>query len=165
MEKMRQGNEAKLEQMRATVDEKLQSTLETRLGEKFKAVSEQLAAVHQGLGEMQNLANDVGNLQRTLTNVKTRGGWGEAQLGALLEDFLTLEQYQANVRVIPESSELVEFAIKLPGQDAGTVWLPIDSKFPQEDYERLLNAQQAGDPNEVERCAAHSERRSAFRPA
>jgi DNA recombination protein RmuC len=115
--------------MRLTVDEKLQSTLETRLGEKFKTVSEQLAQVHRGLGEMQNLANDVGNLQRALSNVKVRGSWGEAQLGALLEDFLTPEQYEANVRVLPESSEQVEFAIKLPGQGSGHVWLPIDSKF------------------------------------
>jgi DNA recombination protein RmuC len=158
MEKMRQGNEAKLEQMRATVDDKLQSTLETRLGEKFKTVSEQPAQVYQGLGKMQNLAEDVGSLQRALTNVKARGGWGEAQLGALLGDFLAPEQYEANVRVIPESSELVEFAIKLPGQGAGTMWLPIDSKFPQEDFDRLQNAQQAGDPDQVERLGKVFER-------
>ncbi len=143
---MQQDNAAKLEQMRATVDEKLQSTLETRLGQSFKLVSERLEAVQRGLGEMQSLANGVGDLKRVLTNVKRRGILGEVQLGGLLEDLLTNEQYAANVATVPGSSERVEYAIRMPGQEDGeNVYLPIDSKFPTEDYQRLLDAQDAAD--------------------
>src|ERR1700712_5354920 len=138
--------------MRQTVDEKLQGTLEKRLGESFKLVSERLEQVHQGLGAMQQLASDVGGLQRVLTNVKTRGGWGEVQLGALLEQVLTPEQYSKNVKTKEGSDDLVEFAVKLPGGDAGEgpVWLPIDAKFPVEDYSRLVEAQERGDMEGVE---------------
>jgi len=139
-------NAAKLEQMRATVDEKLQSTLETRLGQSFKLVSERLEAVQRGLGEMQNLATGVGDLKRVLTNVKTRGTFGEVQLGALLEQILIPEQYAANVATVPGSAERVEYAIRLPGSNGEQpVWLPIDAKFPIEDYQRLLDAQEAAD--------------------
>ena len=139
-------NAAKLEQMRATVDEKLQSTLETRLGQSFQLVSERLEAVQRGLGEMQNLAIGVGDLKRVLTNVKRRGILGEVQLGGLLEDLLTNEQYASNVITVPGSNERVEFAIRMPGQSDGeNVYLPIDSKFPVEDYQRLLDAQDAAD--------------------
>lgn len=157
---LRQENEAKLEQMRATVDEKLQGTLEQRLGESFKLVSERLEAVHKGLGEMQNLATGVGDLKRVLTNVKSRGGWGEVQLGALLEDMLTRDQYATNVRIRPDSTEIVEFAVRLPGRSGDDVpfWLPIDAKFPHEDYDRLLAAQDAGMAEEVERAAQALER-------
>ena len=143
---IQQDNAAKLEQMRATVDEKLHATLETRLGESFKLVSERLEAVQRGLGEMQNLAIGVGDLKRVLSNVKRRGILGEVQLGALLEDLLTTEQYAANVATVPGSSERVEYAIRMPGQEDGeNVYLPIDSKFPVEDYQRLLEAQDAAD--------------------
>lgn len=143
---IQQDNAAKLEQMRATVDEKLQSTLETRLGQSFQLVSERLEAVQRGLGEMQNLANGVGDLKRVLTNVKKRGIFGEVQLGALLEDMLTAEQYASNVITVPGSSDRVEFAIRMPGQEEGEhVYLPIDAKFPVEDYQRLLDAQEAAD--------------------
>ena len=146
LERMRAGNEARLEQMRLTVDEKLQGTLEKRLGESFALVSERLEQVQRGLGEMQNLAADVGGLKRVLTNVKNRGGWGEVQLARQLEDMLTREQYDENVAVRPRTGERVEFAVRLPGREDDTpVWLPIDSKFPQEDYERILAAQEAGD--------------------
>jgi DNA recombination protein RmuC len=132
--------------MRATVDEKLQGTLEKRLGESFKLVSERLEQVHQGLGAMRQLASDVGGLQRVLANVKTRGGWGEVQLGNLLEQVLTADQFSRNVQTREESGERVDFAIKLPGDENGApVWLPIDSKFPTEDYQRLLAAQDKGD--------------------
>ena len=132
--------------MRATVDEKLQGTLERRLGEAFRAVSDRLEQVHQGLGAMQQLASDVGGLQKVLANVKTRGGWGEVQLGALLEQVLTPEQFARNVKTRDDSNENVEFAIKLPGnEDGAPVWLPIDAKFPTEDYQRLLAAQEKGD--------------------
>ena len=152
LEKMRHGNEAKLEKMRETVDEKLQGTLEKRLGESFSLVSERLEQVQKGLGEMQTLASDVGGLKRVLTNVKSRGSWGEVQLARQLEDMLTSEQYQENVAVRPDSAERVEFAIKLPGRDNNNVpvWLPIDSKFPQEDYERLLEAQETGDTEAIQ---------------
>ena len=122
-------------------------------------MGDQLEQVYRGLGEMQSLATGVGDLKRVLTNVKVRGSWGEAQLGALLDDFLTSEQYEPNVH-IAGAAEMVEFAIKLPGKDESgePVWLPIDSKFPQEDYERLLNAQAAGDSNDVERWAVALER-------
>jgi DNA recombination protein RmuC len=143
---IQQDNAAKLEQMRATVDEKLQSTLETRLGQSFQLVSERLEAVQRGLGEMQALAAGVGDLKRVLTNVKTRGTFGEVQLGALLEQILIAEQYAANVATVPGSAERVEYAIRLPGTDDGTpVWLPIDAKYPVEDYQRLLDAQDAAD--------------------
>ena len=143
---IQQDNAAKLEQMRATVDEKLQSTLETRLGQSFKLVSDRLEAVQRGLGEMQSLAAGVGDLKRVLTNVKKRGIFGEVQLGALLEDMLTAEQYGTNVITVPGSNDRVEFAIRMPGQDEGEhVYLPIDAKFPVEDYQRLLDAQEAGD--------------------
>ena len=159
LEKLRVDNEAKLEQMRLTVDEKLQSTLETRLGESFKQVSDRLEQVHKGLGEMQTLATGVGDLRRVLTNVKSRGGWGEVQLGMLLGDMLTPEQFERNVRVRAESNEVVEFAVRFPGKEDGTpVYLPIDAKFPQEDYDRLLTAQEAGLVDEVEKAAAALER-------
>jgi len=140
-------NGVKLEQMRATVDEKLSATLEQRLGESFKQVAERLEQVHKGLGEMQSLARDVGSLNRVLTNVKTRGSFGEVQLAALLADVFTAEQYATNVATVPGSSERVEFAIRLPGRrdDEAPVWLPIDAKFPREDYERLLDAQERAD--------------------
>ncbi|KJV36423.1 DNA recombination protein RmuC [Luteibacter yeojuensis] len=147
---IQQDNAAKLEQMRATVDEKLQATLETRLGQSFQLVSERLEAVQRGLGEMQALAAGVGDLKRVLTNVKTRGTFGEVQLGALLEQVLIAEQYDANVATIPGSTERVEFAIRLPGADDGApVWLPIDAKYPVEDYQRLLEAQDAADAEGV----------------
>ena len=152
---MREGNEKKLEQMRQTVDEKLQGTLEKRLGESFKLVSEQLAEVNKGLGEMQDLAADVGGLQRTLTNVKIRGTWGEVQLGDLLGRVLTSQQYGRNVNPIPDSNAVVEYAIKLPGPDddpQSVVWLPIDAKYPQEDYLRLQDASESGDPEAVEKA-------------
>ncbi len=142
---LQQGNEAKLEQMRATVDEKLHATLETRLGESFKQVSERLEQVHAGLGEMRTLAVGVGDLKRVLGNVKTRGVMGEAQLAAILDELLTVEQYSSNVATRPGSSERVEFAVKLPGTGDAPVWLPIDAKFPREDYERLLDAQERAD--------------------
>jgi DNA recombination protein RmuC len=144
---IQQDNEKKLEQMRATVDEKLHATLEQRLGESFKQVAERLEQVHKGLGEMQNLARDVGSLNRVLTNVKTRGVFGEVQLAGLLEQVFTPEQYACNVATLPGSNERVEFAISLPGQrdDGKPLWLPIDAKFPREDYERLLDAQERAD--------------------
>ncbi len=159
LEKMRTGNEAKLEKMRETVDEKLQGTLEKRLGESFALVSDRLEQVQKGLGEMQTLASDVGGLKRVLTNVKNRGSWGEVQLSRQLEDMLSPEQYAENVAVRPGSSERVEFAIRLPGRDDDQpVWLPIDSKFPQEDYERLLEAQERGDKNEIDVQSKNIER-------
>jgi DNA recombination protein RmuC len=144
---IQQDNERKLEQMRATVDEKLHATLEQRLGESFKQVAERLEQVHKGLGEMQNLARDVGSLNRVLTNVKTRGVFGEVQLAGLLEQVFTPEQYACNVATLPGSNERVEYAISLPGQrdDGRPLWLPIDAKFPREDYERLLEAQERAD--------------------
>lgn len=149
---LQKDNSHKLDLMRATVDEKLSATLEQRLGESFKLVSERLDAVHKGLGEMQTLASGVGDLKKVLTNVKTRGIWGEIQLGNLLEQILTPEQYACNVATKAGSNERVEFAIKLPardGQDTG-LWLPIDAKFPMEDYERLLEAQDQADPLRIE---------------
>jgi DNA recombination protein RmuC len=146
LKELREENTQQIEKMRATVDEKLQGTLERRLSESFKLVSERLEQVHQGLGAMQQLASDVGGLQRVLTNVKTRGGWGEVQLGALLEELLTSEQFARNVRTREDSGEAVEFAIKLPGDENGApVWLPIDAKFPVEDYHRLVAAQEKAD--------------------
>jgi DNA recombination protein RmuC len=144
-------NGARLEEMRRTVDEKLHATLEHRLGESFKLVSDRLEKVHQGLGEMQQLAIGVGDLKRVLTNVKTRGTWGEVQLEILLEQMLTPDQYAKNVETIPGTGERVEFAIKLPGQSDGTVpvWMPIDAKFPKEQYERLLEAADRADADGV----------------
>lgn len=153
MDKLRTGNEAKLEKMRETVDEKLQGTLEKRLGESFELVSKRLEMVQQGLGEMHSLAQDVGGLKRVLTNVKSRGSWGEVQLSRQLEDILTAEQYEENVVIQPGSRESVEFAVVLPGREAGTVYLPIDSKLPQEDYERLLDAQESGDKDAVDKAS------------
>lgn len=149
---LQQGNEAKLEQMRATVDEKLHATLEARLGESFKQVADRLDQVHRGLGEMQGLAKDVGSLNRVLNNVKSRGVFGEVQLAGLLEQVFTPEQYATNVETIPGSGARVEFAIKLPGRrdDGLPLWLPIDAKFPREDYERLLDAQERADRPEAE---------------
>ncbi|UGB37798.1 DNA recombination protein RmuC [Frateuria soli] len=143
---LQEDNAARLEQMRATVDEKLQSTLETRLGQSFQLVSERLEAVQRGLGEMQSLASGVGDLKRVLSNVKSRGILGEVQLGALLEQLLTPEQYESNVVTVPGSNERVEFAIRMPGQgDVAQLYLPIDAKFPVEDYQRLLEAQELAD--------------------
>jgi DNA recombination protein RmuC len=147
LQHMQQTNVAKLDEMRKTVDEKLQSTLEARLSESFKQVAERLEQVHQGLGQMKTLAQGVGDLQRVLNNVKTRGIFGEVQLEALLEQVLTIEQYGKQVETKPRSNQRVDFAIKLPGRsdDGSTVWLPIDAKFPREDYERLLDAQDRAD--------------------
>lgn len=157
---LRLENADKLEQMRRTVDEKLHDTLEKRLGESFKQVSDRLEQVHKGLGEMQSLAVGVGDLKRVLGNVKTRGIFGEVQLAALLEQVLTVEQYAANIATRPGSAERVEFAIKLPGRnDDGPVWLPIDAKFPREDYERLLDARERADPAAAEAAAVALERR------
>lgn len=151
MTALREENEKKLEAMRATVEEKLQETLEKRIGSSFQTVQELLEKVHKGLGEMTGLASDVGNLGRVLTNVKNRGSWGEMQLGRQLEDMLQPGLYEANVKINPTSREVVEYAVKLPGQVEGeVVYLPIDSKFPQEDYERLLNAQEVGIKEQVE---------------
>jgi DNA recombination protein RmuC len=152
MAQLQADNNAKLEQMRATVDEKLSATLEQRLGESFKQVAERLEQVHKGLGEMQGLARDVGSLHRVLSNVKTRGSFGEVRLAALLADVFTIEQYASNVATVPGSNERVEFAIRLPGRDgtSAPVWLPIDAKFPREDYERLLDAQERADKEGAE---------------
>jgi DNA recombination protein RmuC len=146
LKQLQDDNAKQIDKMRATVDEKLQGTLEKRLGESFKLVSDRLEQVHQGLGAMQQLASDVGGLQKVLTNVRTRGGWGEVQLGSLLEEVLTPEQFAKNVKTREESADHVEFAIKLPGDENGApVWLPIDAKFPTEDYQRLVAAQEKGD--------------------
>ncbi|WP_374703648.1 DNA recombination protein RmuC [Burkholderia sp. WAC0059] len=158
------NNAAKLEEMRRTVDEKLHATLEQRLGESFKLVSDRLEQVHRGLGEMQTLAAGVGDLKKVLTNVKTRGTWGEVQLEALLEQILTPDQYAKNVATVPKSNERVEFAIRLPGRadagDAATpVWLPIDAKFPREDYERLIDAQERADTAAIDEAGRALETR------
>jgi len=151
LKELQEDNAKQIDKMRATVDEKLQGTLEKRLGESFKLVSDRLEQVHQGLGAMQQLASDVGGLQKVLSNVKMRGGWGEVQLGALLEQVLTPDQFARNVKTREESGEHVEFAIKLPGDENGApVWLPIDAKFPTEDYQRLLAAQDQGDVTAIE---------------
>lgn len=148
---LREDNSKKLDEMRKTVDEKLQGTLDKRLGESFKQVSERLELVHKGLGEMQTLANGVGDLKKMMTNVKTRGTWGEIQLGSLLEQILSPDQYEQNVQTKNGSLARVEFAIKLPGKDdqEGPVWLPVDAKFPQEDYQRLVEAQERADADGV----------------
>ena len=155
IEKLKEGNEKKLDQMRETVDEKLQTTLEKRIGESFKLVSERLEAVQRGLGEMQNLATDVGGLKKVLTNVSTRGALGEIQAEQILQNILSPEQYDKNVKTHPECKGQVEFAIKLPGQNGDLtepVWLPIDCKFPKEDYERLLEAYDEGDKLLIEKA-------------
>jgi DNA recombination protein RmuC len=159
---LQEGNEKKLEQMRATVDEKLHATLEQRLGESFKQVADRLEQVHKGLGEMQNLARDVGTLSRVLTNVKTRGVFGEVQLAGLLEQVFVPDQYAANVATVPGSTERVEYAVRLPGRDADRgqpLWLPIDAKFPREDYERLLDAHERADAPAMEAAAKAIENR------
>ena len=158
---IQQDNGKKLDQMRATVDEKLSATLEQRLGESFKLVSERLEAVHKGLGEMQTLASGVGDLKKVLTNVKTRGIWGEIQLGNLLEQILTPEQYATNVITKAESNDRVEFAIKLPARDGhdSIIWLPIDAKFPMEDYERLIEAQDQANLPRIEELGKSLENR------
>ncbi|MCE2658119.1 MAG: DNA recombination protein RmuC [Rubrivivax sp.] len=158
---LQEGNEKKLDQMRAMVDEKLHATLEQRLGESFKLVADRLDQVHKGLGDMQNLARDVGSLNRVLTNVKTRGVFGEVQLAALLEQVFTPEQYAANVETVPGSGARVEFALRLPGRgdSAQPLWLPIDAKFPREDHERLLDAQERADAPAAEAAARAIETR------
>jgi DNA recombination protein RmuC len=163
LKSIQDDNAAKLEQMRATVDEKLQGTLEKRLGESFRLVSERLEKVHQGLGEMQALAVGVGDLKKVLTNVKTRGTWGEIQLGALLEQMLSPDQFERNVPVTG-GPERVEYAVRLPGSEPGDapVWLPIDAKFPQEDYQRLVAASEACDAEAVEAAAKQFETRLRF---
>ncbi|MDI6687460.1 MAG: DNA recombination protein RmuC [Desulfobacterales bacterium] len=160
LRELQEDNSKKLEQMRAVVDEKLQLTLETRIGESFKQVSERLERVYRGLGEMRSLAAGVGDLKKVLTNVKTRGTWGEIQLGNILEQILTPDQYEVNVATKKNSDDRVEFAIKLPGRGVDKeqiVWLPIDSKFPQEDYQRLLDAQEEADKELVERSSKNLE--------
>lgn len=160
LKQIQEDNTRQLELMRTTVDEKLQGTLEKRLGESFKQVSERLEQVHKGLGEMQALATGVGDLKRALTNVKTRGIFGEIQLATLLEQILTPEQYAQNVKTKDDSSEHVEFAIKLPGQaDGEWVWLPIDAKFPTEDYQRLVDAQERADQPAAEAAQKELETR------
>jgi len=158
LKQLQEDNSQQIEKMRATVDEKLQGTLEKRLGESFKLVSERLEQVHQGLGAMQQLASDVGGLQKILTNVKTRGGWSEWQLGVLLEEMLTADQFMKNVKTRDDTDERVEFAIKLPGDENGApVWLPIDAKFPREDYERLITAQEKGDVEAIDQAMKNLE--------
>jgi DNA recombination protein RmuC len=152
----------KLEEIRATVNEKLQDTLEKRLGESFRLVSDRLEQVYLGLGEMRHLARGVGDLKKVLTNVKTRGTWGEIRLGHILEQILTADQYESNVATRKNSNDRVEYAVKLPGQDTddrAVVWLPIDAKFPQEDYQRLLDAQEAADRALAHKCVLNLESR------
>jgi len=157
---LREQNAQKLDEMRRTVDEQLQGTLEKRLGESFKLVSEQLQAVHAGLGEMQTLATGVGDLKRVLTNVKSRGTWGEVQLGAILEDMLTPDQFDRNVKVDPTSNNIVEYCLRFPSanEDDQPVLMPLDAKFPAEDYERLTQAAQIGDAAAVEAASAAIDR-------
>ncbi len=162
LKELQTDNQIRLEEMRRTVDEKLHATLEQRLGESFRQVSERLEQVHKGLGEMQALASDVGDLKRVLTNVKTRGTWGEVQLSSLLEQLLIPDQYAANVATVPGSKERVEYAIRLPGRDPtgdAVLWLPIDAKFPREDYERLLIAQERADSAGAEQAGRQLELR------
>lgn len=158
---LQKDNNQKLEKMRETVDEKLQSTLEKRLSQSFQSVSERLEQVHKGLGEMQNLAVGVGDLKKVLSNVKTRGTWGEVQLGNLLDQILTKEQYSANVATKKDSNDTVEYAIKLPGKDTNLshIWLPIDAKFPIEDYQRLIEAEDANDKVAIEAANKAIEKR------
>jgi DNA recombination protein RmuC len=162
LQALQEDNTRKLEQMRATVDEKLQGTLDKRLGESFKQVSERLEQVYKGLGEMRALATGVGDLKKVLTNVKTRGTWGEIRLSHILEQILTPDQYDVNVATKKSSNERVEFAIKLTGQKADRekiIWMPIDSKFPQEDYQRLMDAQETADKESVGKSIKNLEMR------
>ncbi|MBU65305.1 MAG: DNA recombination protein RmuC [Cupriavidus sp.] len=152
---IQQDNTTKLEEMRRTVDEKLHATLEQRLGDSFKLVSERLEQVHAGLGEMKNLAGSVGDLKRVMTNVRTRGTWGEVQLGAIMESLLTAEQFDRNVKTVPGSNDLVEFAVRMPGKgDDAPVWLPVDSKYPIEHYQRLQNAHDSLDKAVIQQASA-----------
>jgi len=161
LESLQKDNSEKLEAMRVTVDEKLHATLEKRFGESFKVVSDRLEAVHKGLGEMQTLALGVGDLKKMLSNVKSRGTWGEAQLGNLIEEIFTPEQYEKNVKTKKSSRDNVEFAVKLPGNDDDVkqVWLPIDAKFPLEDYQRLVEAQEQGNLALIEELSKSLEAR------
>jgi DNA recombination protein RmuC len=161
LDAIRQDNATKLDEMRQTVDEKLQGTLEQRLGASFKLVSEQLEQVFRGIGEMQSLATGVGDLKKMLSNVKMRGAWGEVSLGSLLDQVLTADQYERNVEVKPGSNQRVEYAIKLPGGDDGDapLWLPVDAKFPNEDYERLVDASDRGDVEAAEAASKAVEMR------
>ena len=154
---LQEDNAKKLDQMRATVDEKLQKTLEDRISQSFKQVSEQLEAVYKGLGEMKNIGLEVGDLKKVLSNVKTKGILGEIQLGAILEQILSPEQYEMDIATIPGSTARVEFAVKLPGGDSGPVYLPIDSKFPTEDYGRLLEAYESGNKDLVDAASKQLE--------
>lgn len=158
LKSLQEDNNRKLEQMRETVDEKLHSTLEKRLGESFQLVSERLEQVHKGLGEMQSLASGVGDLKKVLSGVKTRGIWGEVHLGMLLEDILSPDQYTKNFAVKSNSQERVDFAVKLPGQGTEPLWLPLDSKFPLEDYHRLIEAQERGELELVELASKQLEK-------
>ncbi len=153
IETMREMSDRKLDDMRASLDMSLQKTLETRLGESFRLVSGQLENVYRGIGEMKTIAEGVGDLKKVLTGVKTRGVWGEVRLRTLFEDTLLKSQYEENVCVQPGSSERVEFAVRLPGKSSGEVLLPVDSKFPVEDYERLISANETGDKKAIEKCA------------
>lgn len=159
LEQLRRDNAEKLESMRKTVDEKLQGTLEQRLGQSFTLVSERLEQVHKSIGEMQALATGVGDLKRVLTNIKLRGVWSEVSLENLLEQMLSPEQYAKNVEIVPKSAQRVEFAIRLPGQNGEHIWLPIDAKFPIEDYDRLVKASESGDAAAVEKAAEGIETR------
>lgn len=159
LERLQNDNEKKLEQMRQTVDEKLNISLERRLTESFKVINDRLQSVYEGLGEMKNLANGVGDLKKVLTNVKTRGIWGEVQLGNLLEQMMTPEQYDSQVAIKAGSAERVDFVIKLPGKSGDEVLLPIDAKFPIEDYQRLVDASERGDQAEIDACLKALERR------
>ena len=159
LSQLQEDNTKALESIRGTVDEKLQGTLEKRLGEAFKQVSERLETVQRGLGEMKQLAADVGDFKKVLTNVKSRGTWGEVQLQSILEDVMVPEQYAANIKPIPDSNEIVEFAIRLPGsENQDQIWLPIDAKFPQEDYIRLQEAQDRGDREACEKASKSLEK-------
>lgn len=158
MQNMQEDNNKKLEQMRATVDEKLQKTLEDRISQSFKLVSERLEQVYKGLGEMQSLATGVGDLKKVLSNVKTRGILGEIQLGAILEQILSPEQYDTEIATVPNSSNVVEFAVKLPGDENGFIYLPIDSKFPGDKYATLVDAYDSGDQTTIETAAKELER-------
>lgn len=149
LDTIRQENTHQLEQMRQTVDEKLQKTLNDRISQSFRLVNERLEQVYTGLGEMKTLASGVGDLKKVLSNVKTRGVLGEIQLGAILEQILSPEQYEANVKTKPGSTNFVEYAVKLPGNEEGTVWLPIDAKFPADAYSQLLDAYDSGDPDQI----------------
>lgn len=159
MEKLQKGNEAKLEQMRQTVDEKLNVSLEQRLANSFNVINERLQSVYEGLGEMRTLASGVGDLKKVLTNVKTRGIWGEVQLGNLLEQMMTPNQYASQVAIKNGVNERVDYVIKLPGKDGEEVYLPIDAKFPIEDYQRLCDASEQGDSTQVDACLKALERR------